>query len=166
VPIVKSPSRIRAGALGAAQAAAGVSWLALVAATTIGLGSLHRVRAAVTVDAKKLARSDVGYRLVVQSYAPETFASGAFPGPHARPLGSTQRAVTREELARGIAVDVLDLNASAGSAPVIVAWVEGGKPDLEFDALEARPGESAVYGVGHGLDQSRAVAVVLSKRVG
>jgi hypothetical protein len=151
------------------KAAASVSWLALVAATTVGVGSLHRVRAAVSVDARKLGRSDVGYRLVVQSYAPDSFRVGVrdLPTVRARPLGSTQRAVTREELERGIAVDVLGVSAASPDATVIVAWVERGKPDLEFDALEARPSNDAYYGVAAaGQRESVATPVVLSRRVG
>lgn len=159
----------------AAKAAAGVSWLALVAATTVGVGSFHRVRAAVSADARALGSSDVGYRLVVQSYAPESFAmrGGDLPTQKARPLASTQRAVTREELARGVAVDVLGVTASGATAPIIVAWVERGRPDLEFDALEARPSDDAVYGIaasaGAGVESGAALGatpVVLKHRVG
>ena len=153
-----------ARARGAAKAAAGASWLALVAATTVGIGALHRVRAAVSVDARTLGTSDVGYRLIVQSYAPESFGASDLPGQRARPLASTQRAVTRQELARGIAVDVLGVSAAAGDAPVIVAWVERGKADLEFDALEARPSQDAVYGVAAAGEQALATPVVLSRR--
>jgi hypothetical protein len=163
---VKARSRVRATARGAAKAAAGASWLALVAATTVGVGSLHRVRAAVSADARTLARSDVGYRLIVQSYAPDSFRVGSsdLPALRARPLASTQRAVTREELARGIAVDVLGISAASNDAPVIVAWVERGRPDLEFDALEARPNVDAVYGVAE-TGESSATPVILSRRV-
>jgi hypothetical protein len=160
---VTARSRIKARTRGAATAAAGVSWLALVAATTVGVESLHRIRADVSV-AGALAVSDVGYRLIVQSYAPESFAGNDLPDRRARPLASTQRAVTREELARGVAVDVLGLNETARNAPVIVAWVERGKPDLEFDALRARPSNDAVYGVAAAGEQALATAVVLSRR--
>ena len=157
-------SRITARARGAAKAAAGASWLALVAATTVGIGSLHRVRAAVSADTRALGTSNVGYRLIVQSYAPESYGTNELPALRARPLASTQRAVTREELARGVAVDVLGVSATGGSAPVIVAWVERGKPDLEFDALEARPSVDAVYGVAATGEQALATPVVLSRR--
>jgi len=161
---VKARSRIRATARGAAQAAAGASWLALVAATTVGVGSLHRVRAAVSVDARKLAHSGGGYRLIVQSYAPKSFGAQDLPAQRARPLGSTQRAVTREELARGVAVDVLGVSEAGEDASVIVAWVERGKPDLEFDALQARPSEDAYYGVAPANEPVGATPVVLSRR--
>jgi hypothetical protein len=143
-----------------------VSWFALVAATTLGAGTVHHVRAAVSADTRTLVASEVGYRLIVQSYAPESFGAGALPTVHARPLASTQRAVTREELARGIAVDVVGVTTS-DRAPVIVAWVERGKPNLEFDALRARPSQDAVYGVALGEDDPEsATPVVLSRRLG
>jgi hypothetical protein len=151
-----------------AKTAARVSWFALVAATTIGAGALHHVRAAVSADARALGSSDVGYRLIVQSYAPESFGAGArgLPTVHARPLASTQRAVTREELARGIAVDVVGVSTT-DRAPVIVAWVERGKPNLEFDALRARPSQDAVYGVALGEGEPGSeTPVVLSRRLG
>jgi len=162
--MVTARFRMTARARGAAKAAAGASWLALVAATTVGVGSLHRVRAAVSADARQLAGSDVTYRLIVQSYAAESFGANELPVQRARPLASTQRAVTREELARGVAVDVLGVSATGDHAPVIVAWVEQGKPDLEFDALEARPSQNAVYGVATTGEQALATPVVLSKR--
>jgi hypothetical protein len=161
---VTARSRMTARARGAAKAAAGASWLALVAATTVGVGSLHRVRASVSVDARTLAGPDVGYRLVVQSYAAESFGASELPALRARPLASTQRAVTRDELARGVAIDVLGVSGSGGDAPVIVAWVERGKPDLEFDALEARPSDDAVYGVATTGEQATATPIVLSRR--
>jgi hypothetical protein len=76
-----------------------------------------------------------------------------------------QRAVTREELARGVAVDVLGVSSRGESAPVIVAWVERGRPNLEFDALEARPNDDAVYGVASAsVESTRATPVVMSRR--
>lgn len=151
-----------------ASTAARVSWFALVAATTLGAGAVHHVRAAVSADTRSLAVSEVGYRLIVQSYAPESFGSGArgLPTVHARPLASTQRAVTREELARGIAVDVVGVSTS-DRAPVIVAWVERGKPNLEYDALRARPSQDAVYGVALGEGEPGSeTSVVLTRRIG
>jgi len=135
--------------------AAAASWTALVAAT-LGFSSVNLVRA-------EIASSQIGtsgaYRLVVQSYAPESLAADERPGTFARPLSSMQRAVTAEELERGIAVDLVQIDAAAGSA-VVVAWVEPGEPDLEFDALRARPSPGAHYGTG-----SPGARVVLKKTV-
>lgn len=130
-----------------ATATASASWMALVAATTLGGGvAIQRVRAAVSADPRQLDDSLEGYRLIVQSYAPKSVRAGTgLPTPHARPLASTQRAITREELARGVAVDVVGLDEQPDDAPVIVAWVERGQPDLEFDALGARPPADGCY---------------------
>jgi hypothetical protein len=144
---------------------AGVSWMALLAATTVGIGSVHRVRAAVSADPSKLGGSDRGYRLIVQSYARSSLGNGQLPRLREKPLASTQRAITPEELARGVAVDVLGLSEQQ-EAPVIVAWVESGRPDLDFDALDARPDADAFYGVAVATDdgpESRNLARVVLK---
>jgi hypothetical protein len=119
------------------------SWLALLATTTLGdaAGALHaRVRAA------HLAEGE--YRLIVQSY---DTSDGRLPGREARPVGSAQRVVTADELRAGVRVDLLELRgrpaARAAERPVVVAWVEAGDVDLEFDARAARPGPGSLYGV-------------------
>src|SRR6188768_3552303 len=120
------------------SAAVGASRMALVAATTIGLGELDRVRAEVSADTATLGQSSDRYRLVVQSYAKDSVGAGSVPSARQKPLASAQRSVTAEELSRGVAVDVLRLGAADGSH-VIVAWIEKGEADLEFDGAEARP---------------------------
>jgi hypothetical protein len=130
------------------SAAAGASWMALLAVTSLGAVSVERMRAEVSAQDLAAATS-AGYRLIVQSYASKSVAANQLPGANHRPLASVQRAVTAEELAHGIAVDVLQIDESSGEqAPVIVAWLEHGAPDLELDALRARPSRGAVYGVG------------------
>jgi hypothetical protein len=130
------------------SAAAGASWMALLAATSLGAVSVERMRA--EVSARDLvAPTGAGYRLIVQSYARESVGADQLPSAGQRPLASAQRAVTAEELAQGVAVDVLQIDQARPQeqAPVIVAWIEHGAPDLEFDALRARPSRGAVYGV-------------------
>ncbi len=130
------------------SAAAGASWMALLAVTSLGAVSVERMRAEVSAQDLAAATS-AGYRLIVQSYASSSVAANQLPGANHRPLASMQRAVTAEELAQGVAVDVLQIDeASDHQAPVIVAWIEHGAPDLELDALRARPSRGAVYGVG------------------
>jgi len=130
------------------SAAASASWIALLAATSLGQVSLARMRAEVSAQ-DLAAETSAGYRLIVQSYASNSVAADEVPGANHRPLASVQRAVTAEELAQGIAVDVLQLGESSGEhAPMIVAWVEHGAPDLELDALRARPSGEVVYGAG------------------
>jgi hypothetical protein len=142
----KTQGRVsRAATVVASSAAVGASWMALVAATTIGLGHLDRVRAEVSADAATLGAAG-RYRLVVQSYAPDSVPAGMLPGVRQKPLASAQRSVTTEELSRGVAVDVLRVGEEAGPTPVIVAWIEQGEADLEFDGAEARPSATALFG--------------------
>ncbi|MET0794038.1 MAG: hypothetical protein ABW061_21130 [Polyangiaceae bacterium] len=141
------------------SAAASASWMALLAATSIGAVSVERMRAEVSAQDLGAATS-AGYRLIVQSYARSSVVANQLPSAGHRPLASAQRAVTAEELAEGIAVDVLQIDqASSEHAPVIVAWIEHGAPDLELDALRARPSRSAVYGVAQTLAGSAQVVL-------
>src|SRR5271165_2378960 len=125
------------------RSAAAGSWMALLAATTLGdaADTLHA-----EVRAVGLAE-DAAYRLVVQSY---DATDGRVPGRHSRPVGSLQRAVTAAELRQGVHVDLLELRdaepASSADAPLVVAWIEAGEPDLEFDGRAARPQPGSVYG--------------------
>ncbi|MCC6217803.1 MAG: hypothetical protein IT376_23290 [Polyangiaceae bacterium] len=116
---------------------AGGSWLALVASTTMGIAAAARVRA--EVQARIAAGDDAPLRLVVQSFAQD------LRGAAGRPVASVQREVTREELARGVAVDLLQLGAEE-AAGTVVAWVEPGRADLTLDGLSAVPGDGAWVG--------------------
>ena len=133
--------------------------MALLAATSLGAVSVERMRA--EVSAQDLAApTSAGYRLIVQSYASKSVAANQLPGANHRPLASVQRAVTAEELAHGIAVDVLQIDETSDEhAPVIVAWLEHGAPDLELDALRARPTRGAVYGVGQSTAGSAQIVL-------
>jgi len=158
------------GPLVAASVAA--SWVTLVAATALGVAAPQLVRAEISADPRELAKvqsSPGEYRLIVQSYAPNSLVDGV-PTSRARPLASTQRAVTAAELARGIGIDVVDLEHSPSSSDdqVIVAWLERGVADLDFDALRARPKAGAYLGVAEANAESGAgrAKVVLSRRIG
>lgn len=132
--------------------------MALVAATTIGLGQLDRVRAEVSADTGALGASSDRYRLVVQSYSANSVGAGNMPGAGHKPLASAQRSVTAEELSRGVAVDVLRLGESLDPSQIIVAWVEKGEANLEFDGAEARPAAGALYGSSESsLESARVV---------
>jgi hypothetical protein len=125
--------------------AAAASWIALVAATTLG-DAAAAVRAEVRADGLSAGRV---YRLVVQSFER---GSSQGPGRDARPIASVQRAVTGDELRQGVHVSLVELRSSAasqapGGTPVVMAWVEAGEPDLEFDGRTARPRPGSVYGV-------------------
>lgn len=145
------------------SAAAGASWMALVAATTVGLATVQRVRAEVSVDAGAFPTelSDE-YRLIVQSYSAGSLVDGV-PVAHARPLASTQRSVTAEELSRGVAVDVVDVGERADDSAVIVAWIESGAPNLEFDGRRARPARGAPIGIAQSAGDAQA-HIVLSRK--
>ena len=151
-------------------AATSASWMALLAATTIGIGNIQRVRAEVSANIHSIgeaAGSDAsaGYRLIVQSYPRASMAQGGLPGAKVRPLGSAQRAITLEELAHGVSVDVVGVGETLAEDAVVVAWVERGKPDLEYDALGARPTDGAVYGTADAQATNAPRAqIVLNRR--
>lgn len=160
----KAPGRVvRAATVVASSAAVGASWMALLAATTIGLGHLDRVRAEVSADTGMLGTAGSRYRLVVQSYARDSMAAGNLPGLRHKPLASAQRSVTAEELSRGVAVDVVRVGESVDPSQIIVAWIEQGEADLEFDGAEARPSASAWYGASESRELG-AARVVLKAR--
>jgi hypothetical protein len=137
--------------------------MALVAATTIGLGQLDRVRAQVSADTATLGAASGRYRLVVQSYSHGSVSAGNLPGLRHKPLASAQRSVTAEELSRGVAIDVLRVGGLVDPSQVIVAWIEKGEADLEFDGAEARPSATALYGASEARDLGSA-RVVLKAR--
>jgi hypothetical protein len=133
-----------------ASAARRVSWMSLVAATTLGIGGVDQVRA--RISATEVVPEDGELRLIVQSYRPDTLNRHDLPQESAVPLASIQRAITAEELHAGIDVSLLQLPTDGiDGDSVVVAWVERGVANLDYDALEARPREGAYYGVArHG----------------
>lgn len=145
------------------RSAAAGSWIALLAATTLGdaAGTLHAKVRAVGLSV------DGAYRLIVQSY---DASDGPVPGRDARPVGSLQRAVTADELRAGVHVDLLELrdgtNASGIDRPVVVAWVEAGEPNLEFDGRTARPAPGSVYGVVKRSTNQETVHISLNRKLG
>lgn len=132
-----------------------VSWLALLAATTLGAGEFDQILAHVSGG----LTGDQSFRLVVQTYARSAVDAAGRLSPRVRPLGSMQRAVTADELSRGVSVSVVQVRQGADS-PVIVAWVEPGEPTLELDALTARPRAEALVGVSSVEAGQRAHVVV------
>jgi len=138
------------------------SWMALVAATTIGLSAVSRLRAEVSVRPHELGGEAVGeYRLVVQAYTPANMVGGV-PAAHARPLASAQRSVTPDELTAGVAVDVVELGDRADSSAVLVAWLERGTADLDFDGRKARPSRGAY--VGAAASNNAQAQIVLQRQ--
>jgi hypothetical protein len=129
-----------------ASAVRRVSWMSLVAATTLGIGGVDQLRA--RISATEAVPEDGELRLIVQSYRRDTLNRDQLPARSAVPLASIQRAITAEELHAGIDVSLLQLpTGEIDGESIVVAWVERGVANLEYDALEARPREGAYYGV-------------------
>jgi len=172
------------GAAASWQAGVG-SWTSLLAATTLGVTGASTVRAEVrAADANFSEERD--YRLVVQSYDGSTGDARAADltglGRRGQPVASTQRAITSEELRRGVRVDLLELRQSPAESvravraahddvargslakALVVAWVEEGKPDLEYDARRARPLPGSF--VGHAPRDASQGSVQISMRSG
>ena len=153
------------------RAVAGSSWLALVAATSIGIGAGDLVRTQVRLDpAVDVALARRPYRLIVQSYAEEGGPDGVLPRAGQRPTASVQRAITAEELERGVQINLVAFgragdDADASGAARMVAWIEPGEPDLEFDARTARPGRGSVWGETRSDGDSRS-EIRLARRLG
>lgn len=131
------------------------SWLALLAATTLGAGEFDQIRAHVSGG----LIGEQSFRLVVQTYARSAVDAAGRVAPRVRPLGSMQRSITADELSRGVSVSVVQVRQGADS-PVIVAWVEPGEPNLELDALTARPHAEALVGVSNVETGQRAHIIV------
>jgi hypothetical protein len=115
------------------------SWLALLATTTLGAQSSTLLAEIQFDDAKRRPRDEAPQRLIVQVYP----VSPTELSETSRPCSSTQRSVTHEDLKRGVAVQLVDVAPAPIRGPdaplTVVAWLEPGDPDLELDALNARP---------------------------
>jgi hypothetical protein len=146
----KLPQLARARAAATSWQGSVGSWTSLLAATTLGVAGASTVHAEVHAADAELSEGRP-YRLVVQSY--DGSADGVRLSSRARPVASMQRAITPDELRRGVKVDLLELRQlpASGLSPaadadpgnlakaLVLAWVEEGKPDLEYDARRARP---------------------------
>lgn len=145
-----------------------VSWLALIAATTLGTARADTVRAEIQIDPHEVSESGP-YRLIVQSYPNVHLGASTLPSGSARPLGSAQRAITPADLARGVRVDLVevadDIDDAKGEGGILVAWVEPGEPDLEYDARRARPSPGSVWGLTPTKRHEATVQIRLDRRV-
>ena len=145
--------------------AGSASWLALVAATSLGIAHAETLRTEVKLSRPALT-SGGRYRLIVQSYDRLDRVS-SIPS-FVRPRASAQRAVTADDLARGIRIDLIELmekEVRAGQG-VVVAWVEPGEADLEFDARRARPTPGSLFGVAESNgDRQSSVEILLDRRL-
>ncbi|HVW26381.1 MAG TPA: hypothetical protein VHC69_13520 [Polyangiaceae bacterium] len=123
--------------------------MSLLAAATLGVTNVDQVRARVS-SGDHVGDGDL--RLIIQAYDSHSLDDSSLPQHGAQPLASSQRSITAEELKRGVDVSFLQFPSDGAGEPVVVAWVEHGVPDLELDALEARPRQGAYYGtaLAHG----------------
>jgi hypothetical protein len=137
------------------------SWMALLAATSLGVNGAKTVRAEVRADEGLVESRD--YRLVVQSFDE---SEGAQPGLRAKPVASYQRAVTAAELRTGVKVSLVELRqATVGQNDgAVVAWIEAGKPDLEFDGRMARPRPGSMYGLARRVAGAVPVQIHLTRK--
>ena len=78
---------------------------------------------------------------MVQSYRERDVIAGR-PRPYARPLASAQRTVSLDQLHFGVQLDLVQFEGDDEDV-VVIAWMEEGDTDLDFDGLEARPPRSA-----------------------
>lgn len=104
--------------------------MALLAEAT--LPDASTVQAWVRAELGEALEGSDELRLVVQVF-----------GAGRRALGSAQRAVTADELRSGVCVEVVRLGDD-DTVPRVVAWVERGTPDLEYEGLEATPSPNAL----------------------
>ena len=140
------------------------SWLALVAATSLGIAHAETVRAEIKLPPEAL-ESGGRYRLIVQSY--DTLGRKSLI-PSGRPRASTQRTVTPADLVDGVRIDLIELGDEEASRSErrVIAWVEPGEANLEFDARRAKPMPGSFYGVAPSGNESReSVEIVLDRRV-
>jgi len=75
---------------------------------------------------------------------------------------SVQRSVTADELRRGVRVDLVDLSGNTRDERVI-AWVEPGDANLEYDGRVARPGRGSLVGTAPSA-KGGPVSIRLGKR--
>jgi hypothetical protein len=137
------------------------SWMAILAATTLGAVGANTVRAQVKADLAGAA-DDQTFRLVVQTYHAR---DGRPPRRGARPIGSMQRRVSVAELRAGVNVSVLELQTEADEElPVVVAWIDDGEADLEFEGRTARPATGSIYGSARRRD-GKLVNISLTKKI-
>ncbi len=105
------------------------SWAELVAETA-GLGELEGLE--VTVQSPEPIPA--GWRVVIQERSVEE--------PQQGPLASAQRSVGGDRSLRG-GLQVKLYRATPGVRTEVIAWLEPGTADLEYDGLRAAPGDGA-----------------------
>jgi hypothetical protein len=75
--------------------------------------------------------------------------------------------VTPADLVDGVRIDLIELGEEdARSERRVIAWVEPGEANLEFDARRARPTPGSFYGVAPSSNEaSESVEIMLDRRI-
>jgi hypothetical protein len=103
--------------------------------------------------------SDGFNRLVVHLY--EAFSGDESPHEYSRPRASAQRAITAEELRNGVDITLHESLSGPPRDVVVVAWIEPGEADLDFDGAEATPSAAAYLGRSDALSIEGDTQIVL-----
>jgi hypothetical protein len=99
------------------------------------------------------------HRLVVHLY--EALAGDEDLLEHSRHRASAQRTVTVEELRNGVGMTLHEPLVGAPSKAVVVAWIETGEADLDFDGAEATPAMASYLGSAQALSAEDDTQIVL-----
>jgi hypothetical protein len=75
--------------------------------------------------------------------------------------------VTPADLVDGLRIDLIELGEEdARGERRVIAWVEPGEANLEFDARRAKPTPGSLYGVAPSSNEtSESVEIVLDRRI-
>jgi len=136
------------------------SWLALVAAATVGSGTSPVLANLTLDDSDRPLKSQAFHRVIVQLLP--VSADGA--SVRDEPRSSEQRIVTLEQLRRGIQIPLFHPSNQPEPQLAVVAWLHPGDAHLEVDPFEARPDGSRVIGVSRLVTEAEQVQVRLLRR--
>lgn len=136
------------------------SWLALVAAATVGSGTSPVLANLTLDDADRPLKSQAFHRVIVQLLP--VSADGA--SLRDQPRSSEQRIVTLDQLRRGIQIPLFHPSNQPEPELAVVAWLHPGEAHLELDPFEARPEGSRVIGVSRIATEAGHVQVRLQRR--
>ncbi len=128
----------------AASAAASAGWLALLAATSLGVADLRRFSARVSAG-RGVQVQEAGAKLVVQAYDAESVEENGMPRAGAKPVAATVRRLLPGELARGVKVDLVELGATAKTSDsTFIAWIDRSAARGDLDGFAAVPPRQGV----------------------
>jgi len=159
---MRSPKTRRQRAASPRSSGHSGSWLALLAAATLGAGAASVVAEVSLDDADRPLRGGAFHRVIVQVYP--VASDGVIR--RCAPATSEQRIVSVDQLRRGIQVPLLGIEPAraAGASLAVVAWVAPGETHLDVDSFDARPDGCAVMGETRMSAGAESVEVTLQRR--